>query len=147
MSKQQSKTRQQKSATAAQRSKTRRASRQPLDHRIAENARRLPRLLRILVTLLFAMAVALDVGLLLYIVEPRFLFAAERSWQTATIVISVGVGFAMYLAGFRLYIGFPGEAITTARRALLWYLGIGAAALVVATLWFVQVITTLNTPL
>jgi hypothetical protein len=147
MSKQQSKTRQQKSVAAAQRSKTRRATRQPIDSRIVEVARRLPRLMRILVTLLFAMAVALDVGLLLYLVEPRFLFAAEQSWQTATLVISVGVGFTMYLAGFRLYIGFPGEAITTAQGALLWYLGIGAAAVVVAAIWFVQVITALNTPL
>jgi hypothetical protein len=98
---------------------------------IAARLASLPRLSRIALAALFALAVTLVVFPL---VDSIYLqtFFDERTRMIPALV-SAGVGAVMYAIGWRLLVGYVGET-PTARPAIVWYVGVGMAALIAVAL-------------
>jgi len=93
----------------------------------------LPRSARLALTAVFALAVTLVMALLVFY-ESIFY---TNSLLNVLMLVCVGFGMAMYVAGWQLYIGPVGET-PPARLAVLWYVGLGALAIFLVTLWFLQ---------
>ena len=96
---------------------------------------RLPRLTRIVLAGVFALAITLVITPLVdgfYIANLYDLDTRE-----APALFSTALGVVFYLLGWRLIIGFAGEA-PSANRAVVWYLttGIAACLLVVVLVIF-----------
>jgi hypothetical protein len=92
-----------------------------------------PRYVRIAITTLFAVAVTLVIALLVFY-ESIFY---TSSLLNVLMMVCVVFGLAMYVAGWQLYIGPIGET-PPARLAVLWYVGLGALAIFLVLLWFLQ---------
>jgi hypothetical protein len=85
----------------------------------------LPRLTRIALAAVFALALTLVITPLV----DEFYIANFYDVETreAPALFSTALGVVFYLLGWRLIIGFAGEA-PAANRAVAWYLGVGALA-------------------
>ena len=88
---------------------------------------RLPRLTRIIMAAVFALALTLVIT---PIVDGIYLSNFyDPGTREAPALISTALGVVFYLLGWRLIIGFAGD-VPPANRAVLWYLGVGVLACV-----------------
>lgn len=103
--------------------------------RVIERVIRLPRMTRIALSVLFALALAL---VLTPIVDG---FYMDHFYDPATrglpAMISTALGLVFYVVGWRQIIGYAGET-PPAHRSVFWYVavGVGACALVVILVIF-----------
>lgn len=93
----------------------------------------LPRLARILITGILALAVTLVLSLVIFY---QSLFYSS-GLQLALMIFAAVMGLAMYLAGWQLIVGTVGQT-PPARLAIIWYLGIGCLSIFLIVLWFLQ---------
>jgi hypothetical protein len=101
----------------------------------------LPRLARMLLVALFALAVTLAVSPLVDLIYDRYFFSVDTVLVPA--LISAGFGLLMYLLGWWLMVGTVGEPLA-ARPALVWYVGMGFAAVGVVLYLIVIGVNLLN---
>lgn len=99
----------------------------------------LPRLLRIVLVGLFALAVTFVVALLLYYQSIFY----NPDLQIVFYIIAAVLGLLMYLAGWQLIVGTVGET-PPMQRSVVWYLGVGLLAILMILLWVIQMIVTIN---
>ena len=102
---------------------------------------RLPRLARILIIALFALAVTLSLSPLVDYIYSTYFFSMET--RVVPSLISAGFGLIMYLIGWWLMVGTIGER-PAARTALLWYLGTGILAIVVVSILVLRGVSLMN---
>lgn len=95
----------------------------------------LPRITRIAIALFFALMLTLALSPWIDWLYIRYFFTAES--VIAPSLISTGAGCGMYIAGWILLVGTPGQELP-ARRALLWYVVLGMAAAVVVGILLLQ---------
>jgi hypothetical protein len=98
-----------------------------------------PRLLRIVLVGLFALAVTFVVALLLYYQSIFY----SPDLQIVFYIIATVFGLFMYLAGWRLIVGTVGET-PPVQRSVVWYLGVGLLATLMIVLWVIQMIVTID---
>jgi|FLYN01.1.fsa_nt_gi hypothetical protein len=129
-----------------------RKKKQPAYHPVAKPAPhvqlvhkllRLPRLGRIGLTTLFALAVTLALSPIIDSIYLRYLFTPETVLFPA--LASAGFGLAMYIVGWLLMIGPVGEALP-ARTVILWYVGVGILAVLLVLVWLITGIASGNAP-
>lgn len=89
----------------------------------------LPRLTRIVLAALFALAITLVVTPVVDGVYMNNFF--ETNTRMAPALVSTALGLVYYGVGWRLIVGYVGEK-PTARPAVLWYFGIGLIACLIA---------------
>lgn len=94
-----------------------------------------PRIARIALVTLFALAVALVISLVLFYDSS---FYAQGLLSVLAVVVLV-FGLADYLVGWHLIVGTVGE-VPPVRRAIIWYLAIGLLSIMVIVLWIVQLL-------
>jgi hypothetical protein len=101
----------------------------------------LPRLVRILIAIVFALCVTLALSPLVDLIYSEFFFNP----QTIIIpsLVSASFGLAMYVMGWRFLVGTVGEK-PQARLFVLWYIVLGLMAIVVVTILIVRGVTILN---
>lgn len=103
---------------------------------------RLPRILRVGLVLLFSAAVALDIAVLFYQIDPGLV-------DSDLLYLPVGValifGFAMYGVGW-LALVWTGGNVPPSEQVAAAYIGVGVLSVGVALFWLVQVIVTWSTP-
>lgn len=102
----------------------------------------LPRLVRILLAGIFALAITLVTGLMFYLVDDRFLISITGKVTTdlmIPVVVSTILGFVMYFVGWWMIVGFRGD-VATVRGGVMWYLGVGLLALSISFIWIIWVI-------
>src|SRR5664279_1229962 len=88
----------------------------------------LPRLTRIVLAAVFALALTLAIT---PIVDDFYLANFyDFSTRVAPSLVSTGIGLVFYFVGWRLIIGYAGETPST-RTAILWYFILGVLACVV----------------
>jgi hypothetical protein len=87
---------------------------------------RLPRVLRVVIATLFALAATLAISPLVDTIYTEWFFSAETVILPA--LISAALGLTMYVLGWWLIVGTVGEQ-PEARRAIVWYCGIGLFAI------------------
>ena len=88
----------------------------------------LPRLTRIVLAAVFALALTLAIT---PIVDDFYLANLyDFSTRVAPSLVSTGIGLVFYFVGWRLIIGYAGETPST-RTAILWYFILGVLACVV----------------
>ncbi len=98
---------------------------QPESVRLTERILRLPRLTRIVLAAVFALALTLAVT---PIIDGIYLSRwYDPSTSELPSLISTVLGVIFYVVGWRLIIGFAGETPAT-RTATFWYIVIGALA-------------------
>ena len=102
---------------------------------------RWPRLVRILIVALFALAVTLALSPLVDYLYDRFFFSMET--RMVPSLVSASFGLLMYLVGWMLMVGTVGEE-PEARVALLWYIGTGVAAMLVVGILVVRGVSLVN---
>lgn len=95
-----------------------------------------PRIARIALVTLFALAVALVISLVLFYDS---IFYAQGLLSVLAVVALV-FGLADYLVGWHLIVGTVGEVLPV-RRAIIWYLAIGLLSIIVIVLWILQLLT------
>lgn len=100
----------------------------PAADRLINRVVHLPRLTRITLAALFALAVTLAITPVIDRIYVDNFYNVDTRMFPA--VASTVLGLAYYLLGWRLIIGFVGET-PPPRRAILWYFSVGAAACVV----------------
>jgi hypothetical protein len=100
-----------------------------------------PRLLRMFLVGLFALAVTLSLSPLVDLIYTQYFF----SMNTVIVpsLVSAGFGLIMYVLGWWLIVGTVGDQ-PIARIALLWYCGTGLLALVVVIVLIVRGVTLVN---
>lgn len=103
----------------------------------------LPRIGRIGVAALFALAVALAVTPITDMIYLRYLYTQDSALTPA--LVSAGFGLAMYFVGWQLIIG-PVDEIPPARMVILWYVGVGALAILLVIVWIITGIASGNAP-
>jgi len=103
----------------------------------------LPRLARIGIAALFALAVTLTISPIVDTLYLSYLYTPET--VIAPALVSTGFGLVMYFVGWQLIIGPVGE-IPPARMMVLWYVGIGVLAIAIVVLWLVTGVTSGNAP-
>ena len=101
----------------------------------------LPRLLRIVIVLVLALATTLAVFPLVDRVYISYFMARET--VIVPSLISAAAGAVMYLAGWRLYVGTVGST-RPATRALWLYLAVGSIALIIDIVLIIQGIMMLD---
>ena len=104
----------------------------------------LPRPARIGVAALLALAVTLALSPVIDALYLRFFF--DDATRGLPALIAAGFGLAMYRVGWWVLVGTRGEQPARHRRALLWYLVIGAAALALVAIFLVQGFSLLAPP-
>ena len=102
---------------------------------------RWPRLVRILVVALFALAVTLALSPLVDYIYDRYFFSMET--RIVPALVTSGFGLLMYLLGWWLLVGTVGER-PAARIALLWYIGTGLVAVVVVSILVFRGVSLVN---
>lgn len=102
---------------------------------------RWPRLVRILIVALFALAVTLALSPLVDYLYDRFFFSMQT--REVPSLVSASFGLLMYLLGWWLMVGTVGEK-PEARAALLWYIGTGVAALLFVVFLLVRGVSLVN---
>lgn len=99
--------------------------------RFAERVAHLPRLARILLAALFAVATTL---LLTPIVDNIYMtYFFDFNTRVLPSLVSTGIGVLIYIAGWVLMIGYAGEAVRP-RKATFWYFVLGCVVLAVVVL-------------
>ena len=96
---------------------------QPSPGRLVKWIVELPRLTRIVLALVFALAVTLAITPLVDAFYLDHFF--DVNTRMAPSLVSTALGVAFYILGWRLMIGYVGEN-PPPRPALLWYFGVGA---------------------
>ncbi|MDX1994853.1 MAG: hypothetical protein SF029_20890 [bacterium] len=104
----------------------------------------LPRLTRISIAGLFALAVTLDIVVAFYLVDSDFISTMPIAF--IPVVLGIVLGLAMYVLGWMTMVGTIGTVMSP-NRLLLWYLGGGFLATLVALYWFLQTFAAINTPI
>lgn len=97
-------------------------------NRVVTRACGLPRLGRILIASLFALAVTLAVRPVIDLIYLDNFYTPDTVGVPAWI--ATAVGFGMYAVGWRVYVGLTGETPQPGRAPAL-FLAVGAAALIV----------------
>ncbi len=95
----------------------------------------LSRFTRILFAGLFSIFVALALFPVIDYIWLRFFFSMETRVVPALII--TGIALVMYLAGWQLIVGAPGER-PPARKAIIWYFGVGLFAIALSVLMIIQ---------
>ncbi|MBC7871289.1 MAG: hypothetical protein H7Y09_10660 [Chitinophagaceae bacterium] len=111
---------------------------------LAERVLALPRLMRILIAAVFALAVTLDILVVFYVIDKSLINSGPIEYVPVTIATVFGL--VMYVAGWQIIVGTIGMP-RTAGRVVLWYLVAGTLAVLVALMWFFQTRTIINTPI
>ncbi|GAB4510453.1 MAG: hypothetical protein OHK0046_07310 [Anaerolineae bacterium] len=101
----------------------------------------LPRLIRILIAGVFALATVLAVSPI--VDEIYLLFFYSPATALVPSLISAALGVMMYLIGWQMIVGTVGEP-KRAPRGVLWYFGIGLFALLIVGLWLLRLALTNN---
>ncbi len=96
--------------------------------RLSSRVGELPRIVRILLVALFALAVTLAVSPLSDLIYDRYFFSMET--RIAPALATAVIGLVMYLFGWWLMVGTVGER-PAARPAVVWYFGVGVLAVVI----------------
>src|SRR5215468_7605950 len=98
-------------------------------YRLIERVTHWPRLTRIILAAVFALAITLVIT---PVVDDIYIANFyDLSTREVPALFSTALGVVFYFVGWRLIIGFAGE-IRPATKAVLWYLGVGTAACVLA---------------
>ena len=100
--------------------------RKPLTLEFVQWCLRLPRLLRIIVVAIFALAFTLAVSPLVDYLYLRYFFTEET--RVLPSLVTAGIGIAFYVLGWWLLIGTVGET-RPARPAVLLYVTVGILSL------------------
>ena len=98
---------------------------QPSSGRLVAWIVRLPRLSRIVIAALFALALTLAITPVIDGFYLDHFYNASTAMLPA--LVSTGLGLVFYVIGWRLIIGYAGE-YPPARPAIFWYLSIGVVA-------------------
>ncbi len=98
----------------------------------------LPRITRILIAGVFALASTLAVSPIIDDIYLDNFFTEETRWLPA--MITAAIGLFMYLAGWRIIVGTVGE-IVQPTRTVVWYLIVGLVAIFMVALWMFQLLT------
>lgn len=101
----------------------------------------LPRLARIGLAALFALAITLALSPLIDLIYDRYFFSTQTLIVPA--LVTTACGLIMYLLGWWLMVGTVGEK-PTIRPALVWYFGIGLLAVVVVGYLLITGVSLLN---
>jgi len=128
-------------------SKTKKQDRQPAFSfliRLATRVLTLPRIVRILIAAIFALAVTLDMLVVFYVLDKGLIDSGSVEYIPVTIATLFGL--VTYVAGWQIIVGTIGMP-RTAGRVVLWYLGAGILAVLVALMWFLQTRAIINTPI
>ncbi len=97
-------------------------------HRLVMWIVNLPRLVRIVLSALFALAITLLVTPVVDGIYLNNFFSTDT--RVVPSLISTALGLVYYVVGWRLVIGYVGEK-PAARPAVLFYCGIGLAACII----------------
>ncbi|HVU09981.1 MAG TPA: hypothetical protein VHD90_01835 [Phototrophicaceae bacterium] len=100
---------------------------QPFSLRVVNRVLRLPRLSRIILAVLFALAVTLAVTPIIDGIYLNSFF--DESTRVAPSLVSTALGIVFYFIGWRLIVGYAGEE-PSARPAVFFYV-IGGILLVI----------------
>lgn len=109
--------------------------------RLVNSILSLPRITRILVVGIFALAATLAVSPLVDFIYDRYFFA--RDTVMAPALVTTVLGLTMYLIGWWLVVGTVGEK-PDVRRMVLWYFGLGFAAVITVAVLIAVGIRLLN---
>jgi hypothetical protein len=101
----------------------------------------LPRIARILLAALFALAVTLAFSPLVDLIYDRYFF--NRNTLIVPALVTATFGLIMYMIGWWLMVGTVGER-PAVRAALVWYFGIGVLAVVVVVYLIASGVSLLN---
>jgi hypothetical protein len=113
----------------------------PLTGRLTDRLVMTPRLLRMLLVGIFALAVTLSLSPLVDLIYSEYFFSMDT--VIVPSLVSAGFGLIMYALGWWLLVGTVGER-PIARIALLWYCGTGVLALLVVIFLIVRGVTLVN---
>ncbi len=97
----------------------------------------LPRVMKMLIAGIMALATTLAVSPIVDEIYIRFFYT--RSTIIAPSLVSAGIGFVMYSIGWQLIVGTIGEQPDN-QPSILGYLLIGLLALTLVGVWFVRLI-------
>jgi hypothetical protein len=114
-----------------------------LHEQLVDSLVSLPRLARIGLAIVFTLAVTLALSPIVDSIYLRYLYTPET--VLAPALVSVAFGLAMYLVGWHVLVGMSGET-PPARLVILWYVGIGALAVLLVTLWLITGVASGNAP-
>jgi hypothetical protein len=117
---------------------SRSANAQALSQRLVARILALPRLARVLLVGLFALAVTLSLSPLVDYIYIEYFFNMDTRILPA--LVSAAVGLGIYVLGWWLMVGTQGEK-PIARTALLWYCGIGLLAVLVVVFLLLRGVT------
>lgn len=92
----------------------------------------LPRIIRIFIAGVFALAVTTSLSPVVDEIYLRYLFTPETTLIPS--LVSGGLGLAMYVVGWWLYIGSVQEK-PHAQNAILWYFVMGLSAVLIVFIW------------
>lgn len=101
----------------------------------------LPRLVRILLVGLFALAVTLALSPLVDLIYDHYFFSTQTVIVPALVTATIGL--ITYMLGWWLMVGTVGEQ-PEARAAMLWYFGIGVLAVVIVVYLILTGVSLLN---
>lgn len=105
-----------------------------LAYRLLERLLSLPRLARIGLAGVFALALTL---LLIPVIDGIYLqYFYSPDTRGVAAYVGASIGVVMYLLGWRLIVGFAGESPSVS-RAVVWYVSFGAAVSLIALALFV----------
>ena len=94
-----------------------------------------PRIIRIIISGLFALAVTGATFGLVDVIYLRYFFSSGTVIVPG--MISAGLGLVMYLVGWHLIVGTVGEA-AEAQIPILWYFLLGVLAIALDAIWILQ---------
>lgn len=112
-----------------------------LPDRLVSRIVHLPRVIRVLIVGIFALAVTLAVSPLVDVIYDRYFFSTDTLMAPALVTAFLGLG--MYLIGWWLIVGTVGET-PPAHIRVLWYFGVGTGAVVIVTMLIILGIRLLN---
>lgn len=101
----------------------------------------LPRLVRILLVGLFALAVTLALSPLVDLIYDHYFFSTQTVIVPALVTATIGL--ITYMLGWWLMVGTVGEQ-PEARAAMVWYFGIGVLAVVIVVYLILTGVSLLN---
>lgn len=101
----------------------------------------MPRLVRILLSALFALAVTLAFSPLIDYIYDRYFFDIHT--LIAPALVTATFGLVMYMLGWWLMVGTVGER-PAARPGVVWYFGIGVLAVIVVAYLLASGVSLLN---
>jgi hypothetical protein len=109
--------------------------------RAGNRINQLPRLARIGLVALFALAITLALSPLIDVIYDRYFFSTQT--LIAPALVTTACGLIMYLLGWWLMVGTVGEK-PPVRPALVLYFGIGLLAVVVVTYLLITGVSLIN---